>query len=97
MYESELAAHLVEKVLVDDTFLDRIIRDSNPKNQKARARLVNQLRDTVSRMAKVLSREPSVSGKIYKLQRTIEKAYSAMSQVYLKEHSDCGYSEMEDM
>ncbi|MBQ1717504.1 MAG: hypothetical protein II025_06340, partial [Ruminococcus sp.] len=79
-FESEVAAHLVEKVLTDDSFLDRIIRDSDPKNRTARAKLINGLKDVIDRVAKALRGESTVSGKLYKLQRTIEKAYREMSK-----------------
>jgi hypothetical protein len=82
-FESEVAAHLVEKVLTDDSFLDRIIRDSDPKNQTARAKLINGLKDVIDRVTKALRGEPTVSGKLYKLQRTIEKAYRDMSKADL--------------
>lgn len=82
-FESEVAAHLVEKVLTDDSFLDRIIRDSDPKNRTARAKLINGLKDVIDRVTKALRGEPTVSGKLYKLQRTIEKAYRDISKADL--------------
>lgn len=93
LFNSEVATHLAEKMFTDDEFLDRIIRDSDPKNQTARAKLVNRVRDALKKAVKALRGEATISPKLSKLQRTIEAAYRQLSKSNLSEAS---YSEEAD-
>ena len=80
LFNSEVAAHIVEDLFKNDTFLDRIIQSSETASRGARATLLTKLRDLLARVKRALRGDPAAFGRLHKMQEKVEDAFKALTK-----------------